>query len=135
MIMLYVNYCTYCFNKETDRNEQNRMKYGLDGSKVGILKTSDRDLDYDERRVKYENYDHILCERCSKKIYYYCYDCYDKEIKELKELQSDLQIYEEFYFKLYNEETKELKELEKIESILQYHENVYSKVKQFPDQI
>src|SRR5436190_1231212 len=70
--------CAYCYHKEIDMNERNRMKYGL---KFEIFKTSDYDLGKDERKVKYKDYDHVLCEGCNQKIgwRYYCTDCYDKE--------------------------------------------------------
>src|SRR3954453_910185 len=59
--------CEDCYDKETDKNERNRMTYG---SKVGIriFETSDYDLNKDERKEKYKGYDHILCEKCNQKI-------------------------------------------------------------------
>ncbi|CAB5372850.1 unnamed protein product [Rhizophagus irregularis] len=93
-------------------NENNVFKT----SKVGI---PDYDLDEDDRRVKYKNFDYILCEKCDRKYYYnYCYECFDKEIRELKDCEN-------FYFKLYNKETKELKELKELQSILIDYKNVY----------
>jgi hypothetical protein len=98
--------------------------------KVGI---SDLDLSEDDRRVKYKDYDYILCEKCGEKYYYnYCYDCYNKEIKELEELESKLQQklqdYDKFYYKVYNKETKELRELKELQSILKDYENIYYKL-------
>src|SRR5581483_5523522 len=43
----------------------------------------DYDLDYDERKEIFQNYDLILCEKCNLKIDkfpYYCKSCYEKEI-------------------------------------------------------
>jgi hypothetical protein len=71
--------CTYCYFKEIDRNERNRMKYGLN---FEIFKTSDYDLGKDERKAKYKDFDHVLCEECNQKIdrwCYYCTNCYYKE--------------------------------------------------------
>jgi hypothetical protein len=81
--------------------------------KVGI---SDYDLDGDNIRVKYKNFNYILCEKCNKKYHYNYYDeCFDKEIRELKELFSKLQDYENFYFKVYiqkrNERIKRIKRI------------------------
>src|SRR4051794_38740031 len=72
-------YCQDCFyNNETDKNERNRMKYGL---KIEIFKTSDYDLGKSERRAKYKNYNHILCENCNQEIHqnYYCTNCLSEE--------------------------------------------------------
>ncbi|CAB4406243.1 unnamed protein product [Rhizophagus irregularis] len=55
------------------------IKYGP--SKVKIFRTSDYDLNKDERKEKYENY-YILCEKCIQEINkrdYNCKDCYNKE--------------------------------------------------------
>src|SRR5436190_5649424 len=71
--------CAYCYHKETDKNERNRMKYGL---KFEIFKTSDYDLGKDERKAKYKDYDHVLCESCNQKLdrwCYYCTNCYYKK--------------------------------------------------------
>ncbi|UZO19324.1 uncharacterized protein OCT59_010621 [Rhizophagus irregularis] len=92
-------------------------------SKIGI---SDYDLDEDDRRVKYKNFDYILCEKCDRKYHYnYCYECFDKEMRELS---SKLQDYENFYFKVYKKETKELRELKELQSILIDYKNVYFKL-------
>src|SRR5688572_18218636 len=56
-----IYYCTNCYNKETDWNKRNRIRYG---SNFGIFKTSDYDLNRDGRKAKYKDYDHILCEKC-----------------------------------------------------------------------
>ena len=39
----------------------------------------DYDLDRDERKEIFQNYDLILCEKCNNKIdiYHYCENCYD----------------------------------------------------------
>ncbi|CAB5353591.1 unnamed protein product [Rhizophagus irregularis] len=97
-------------------NENNVFK----ASKIGI---SDYDLNEDDRRVKYKNFDYILCEKCDRKYHYnYCYECFDKEMRELS---SKLQDYENFYFKVYKKETKELRELKELQSILIDYKNVY----------
>src|SRR5688572_25852714 len=48
-----------------------------------VFKISDYDLDKDERRAKFKDYDLILCEKCNQKFdshyYLYCEDCYSKE--------------------------------------------------------
>ncbi|CAG8668939.1 18152_t:CDS:2, partial [Rhizophagus irregularis] len=86
------------------------------------IEISDYDLDEDDRRVKYKNFDYILCEKCDRKYHYnYCYECFDKEIRELKDCEN-------FYFKVYNKETKELRELKELQSILIDYKNVYFKL-------
>ncbi|CAB4406229.1 unnamed protein product [Rhizophagus irregularis] len=103
-------------------NEKNVFKT----SKIGI---SDYDLDEEDRREKYKNFDYILCEKCDRKYHYnYCYECFDEKIKELKELSPKLQDYENFYFKVYKKETKELRELKELQSILIDYKNVYFKL-------
>ncbi|GBB90466.1 hypothetical protein RclHR1_17430002 [Rhizophagus clarus] len=94
---------------------------------------SDYDLDEEDRRVKYKDFDYILCEKCDKKYHYnYCYNCYIKEINELIKLKSilqpKLQDYENFCSKICNKETKELRELKELQSILKYYKNVYFKL-------
>ncbi|POG75004.1 hypothetical protein GLOIN_2v1770605 [Rhizophagus irregularis DAOM 181602=DAOM 197198] len=85
--------CYNCYNKETDRNEQNRMNFGICKfcfksnnsyicSACKIFETSDYDLNYVGKKAKYEDYDYIFCEKCNKEIdkqNYYCTDCYSKE--------------------------------------------------------
>ncbi|GBC53733.2 kinase-like domain-containing protein [Rhizophagus irregularis DAOM 181602=DAOM 197198] len=83
--------CYNCYNKETDCNEQNRMNYETDcnkkgqmkyGSNFGIFNTLDYNLNLEERKVKYKDYDGILCEECNQEInkqYLYCFHCYSKE--------------------------------------------------------
>src|SRR5436190_1185184 len=46
------------------------------------FKTSDYDLNQEQRWKKYKNYDHILCEKCNEEIdkqSFYCEGCYNKE--------------------------------------------------------
>jgi hypothetical protein len=85
--------CYNCYNKESDCNEQNRMNYGIckfcfksnssDGCcKIKIFNTLDYFLNFKERKAKYNDYDGILCEKCSKEInmeYCYCKTCYNEE--------------------------------------------------------
>ncbi|CAG8510133.1 14581_t:CDS:2 [Rhizophagus irregularis] len=100
-------------------NENNVFKT----SKIGI---SDYDLDEEDRREKYKNFDYILCEKCNRKYHYnYCYECFDEKIRELKELSPKLQDYENFYLKVYKKETKELRELKELQSILIDYKNIY----------
>src|SRR5436189_283174 len=73
-------FCTNCYSKETDIYERYRMQYGP--SKLGVFKTSDYDVDLYQRRIKYEDYDQILCEKCNQEIDewdYFCINCYSKE--------------------------------------------------------
>jgi Zn finger protein HypA/HybF involved in hydrogenase expression len=83
--------CDACYNKETDLNEQNRMKFGICDicfksiNSLGCcknFKTSDYDLNLDERIIKYKHYNHISCEKCNheiNKLEYYCMYCYNRE--------------------------------------------------------
>jgi hypothetical protein len=51
-------------------------------SKVGIFKLLDYDLNLNERQVKFEKYDYVLCEDCNQEIEIFkfiCFNCYDKE--------------------------------------------------------
>ncbi|UZO15483.1 uncharacterized protein OCT59_006903 [Rhizophagus irregularis] len=52
----------------------------------GIFKSSDYDLDIDERKLKYKDYNIILCEKCNEKFYgyWYCRKCCINEIEEEK---------------------------------------------------
>ncbi|CAB4408031.1 unnamed protein product [Rhizophagus irregularis] len=126
---MIINRCKVCFIGNNDNccsfyefkqfledfskwiNENNFIE-----SKIGI---SDYDLDEDDRRIKYKNFDYILCEKCDRKYHYnYCYECFDKEIRELKDCKK-------FYFKVYRKETKELRELKELQSILIDYKNVF----------
>ncbi|RIA91269.1 hypothetical protein C1645_768058 [Glomus cerebriforme] len=106
----YNYYCKGCYNKETDTNKKNYMKYGSNFKifktsdyylnfgerkakyemkyrlKFGIFKTSDYDLDFEERKAKYRGYNCILCENCNQEIdniyCCYCKYCYNKETSE-----------------------------------------------------
>src|SRR5436305_252917 len=66
-------YCTDCYDKEADRNERNHMKYGYGKSMVGIFIMQDYDLNLEERKQKYKDYEHILCEQCNLEIYKWHY--------------------------------------------------------------
>src|ERR1700753_2610320 len=47
----------------------------------------DYDLDVNERKETFQNYDLILCEKCNRKIdnhIYYCKDCYEKETVDVE---------------------------------------------------
>src|ERR1043166_8908278 len=49
---------------------------------VGVFKLLDYDLDVNERRVKFIEFDYVLCENCNQEIdmrLYRCNDCYHKE--------------------------------------------------------
>ncbi|EXX65021.1 uncharacterized protein OCT59_011229 [Rhizophagus irregularis] len=59
----------------------------LDNKDQGkIFLSSDYDLDIDERKVKYKNFNIVLCEICKNKINHnwYCRNCYDNENNEEK---------------------------------------------------
>src|SRR4051812_1506469 len=85
--------CKGCYYEETDSNEQNRMNYGICTvcfktniafnccSSRKFFDTSDYDLNYDGRKAKYEDYDHVLCEKCNQEIdnQYYCTYCFNTE--------------------------------------------------------
>ncbi|UZO12674.1 uncharacterized protein OCT59_004198 [Rhizophagus irregularis] len=134
---MIINKCKVCFIGNNDNccsfyefkqylenfskwiNENNVFKT----SKVGI---SDYDLDEDDRRVKYKNFDYILCKKCDRKYHYnYCYECFDEKIREFS---PKLQDYENFYFKVYKKETNELRELKELQSILIDYKNIYFKL-------
>ncbi|GBB89472.1 hypothetical protein RclHR1_16170004 [Rhizophagus clarus] len=61
------------------------MKYKSYDNKI-IFESSDYDLDKDERRVKYEKYDIIICGKCNEKFYrdWHCRKCYKNETDEEK---------------------------------------------------
>src|SRR4051812_18247090 len=45
-----------------------------------VFKVSDYDLDLDERKAKFKDYDLYLCEKCNQEFNnLYCKDCYEKE--------------------------------------------------------
>ncbi|CAG8710124.1 8312_t:CDS:2 [Rhizophagus irregularis] len=78
--------CEDCYNKETDINKKGLMKFGPN---FGIFKTSDYNLDLEERRVKYMDFNGILCEKCNGEVdkqVNYCTYCYDKEADINKKL-------------------------------------------------
>ncbi|GBC04148.1 hypothetical protein RclHR1_05540001 [Rhizophagus clarus] len=80
----YNCYCTYCYDKETDINKRNHMKYGLN---FGVFKGSDYYLSFEERKLKYMNFNVILCEKCHQEIdkqVYYCTFCYNEETLSTK---------------------------------------------------
>src|SRR6266498_2476138 len=54
---------------------------------VGIFKISDYDLDWDERKEKFKDYDHVLCEKCKEELndHYYCDNCYEMASDHEKE--------------------------------------------------
>src|SRR5436853_7177892 len=61
--------------EENDQHNNNRNK------RQGII-VLDYDLDIDERKEIFQNYDLILCEKCNRKINDYndyCKDCYFKQ--------------------------------------------------------
>src|SRR5436309_313828 len=72
-------YCINCYSKETDIYERNRMIYG---PQFEIFKMSDYDLNFEGRKEKYKDCNHVLCEKCNQEIYqnYYCINCLSKEI-------------------------------------------------------
>ena len=61
--------------EENDQHNNNE-------NKKQITIVLDYDLDMDERKDIFQNYDLILCEKCNHKIdgyHYYCESCYEKE--------------------------------------------------------
>src|SRR5439155_233790 len=102
-------YCKYCYNKENNEEERRRILYGKckkcfkactdhnwcstcgsqrfdDFKNQIVFKLTDYDLNVNERKVKYKDYDIILCEECSKIFYYnsYCKHCYNKQNNEVE---------------------------------------------------
>ncbi|GBB94221.1 hypothetical protein RclHR1_23120001, partial [Rhizophagus clarus] len=75
-------YCKDCYDKENDINKKNYMKYG---SNFKIFSTLDYNLNLEERKIKYKDYN-IFCEKCNNKIYkyYYCKNCYSEETDTIK---------------------------------------------------
>ncbi|PKY41454.1 hypothetical protein RhiirA4_455033, partial [Rhizophagus irregularis] len=72
-------YCAYCYNEETDIIKKGHMKFGLN---FEIFNTFDYNLNLEERRTKYMNFDDILCEKCNNKMdkrNFYCAPCYNIE--------------------------------------------------------
>ncbi|CAB4433383.1 unnamed protein product [Rhizophagus irregularis] len=63
-----------------DDNNDNIKKF------EGIFKSLDYDLDKDERKLKYKDYNIILCEKCNEKFNrdWYCRKCYINETEEEK---------------------------------------------------
>ncbi|CAB4400272.1 unnamed protein product [Rhizophagus irregularis] len=71
------------------RNSINNHSYNNDDKikKIeGIFKSSDYDLDKDERKLKYKDYNIILCEKCNEKFNrdWHCRKCYINETEEGK---------------------------------------------------
>ncbi|CAB4489355.1 unnamed protein product [Rhizophagus irregularis] len=71
------------------RNSINNNSYNNDDKikKIeGIFKSSDYDLDKDERKLKYKDYNIILCEKCNEKFNrdWHCRKCYINETEEGK---------------------------------------------------
>ncbi|RGB31808.1 kinase-like domain-containing protein [Rhizophagus diaphanus] len=74
------------------RNSINNNSYNNDDKikkikKIeGIFKSSDYDLDKDERKLKYNDYNIILCEKCNEKFNrdWHCRKCYINETEEGK---------------------------------------------------
>ncbi|EXX65018.1 uncharacterized protein OCT59_011225 [Rhizophagus irregularis] len=61
------------------------IRYKANNNKI-IFETSDYDLDKDERRVKYEKYGIIICEKCKEKFNrdWHCRKCFNNETDEEK---------------------------------------------------
>ena len=57
-------YCEDCYNEETEVKERNRMKYGIYGI-IKVFKSSDYDLNNDEREAKYLK---IMIMSCAKNV-------------------------------------------------------------------
>jgi hypothetical protein len=98
-------YCTNCYNTETDIIIKSHMKYG---SNFVIFNTSDYNLNLEERKAKYKDFDGILCEKCNEEIYkrkYYCTNCYNAEtdiiIKGQMKCESNYEIFNTSDYNLY----------------------------------
>src|SRR5688572_15372871 len=69
--------------KETIISKRNIINYNQHNNKkksIIVFKSSDYDLDNDERKIKYKDYDLDLCEKCNHKINRdYCKKCYIEE--------------------------------------------------------
>ena len=66
--------------EENDQHNNNE-------NKKQITIVLDYDLDMDERKDIFQNYDLILCEKCNRKINknnYCCFDCYHKETNDVE---------------------------------------------------
>ncbi|GBB89025.1 hypothetical protein RclHR1_15680002 [Rhizophagus clarus] len=70
----------------SERNSADKNSHASDEKIKGIFKISDYDLEEDERKLKYKNYNIILCEKCNEKFnrYWYCRKCYNNETEEEK---------------------------------------------------
>src|SRR2546425_470887 len=72
------------FNNNLSEKHQPELvnKNGIKEPKVGIFKTSDYDLNWNQIRAKYKDYAYVFCEKCNQGIdkwYFYCEGCYDKK--------------------------------------------------------
>src|SRR5205085_264457 len=75
--------CKGCFQLCTGLNWYSSCGFqGNDNiEKQIVFKTTDYDLNRDERKVKFKNYDLIFCEECQQKFdrdLFYCKHCYYK---------------------------------------------------------
>jgi hypothetical protein len=73
----------------SERNSIDNNSYNNDYNikKIeGIFKLSDYDLDKDERKLKYKDYNTIICEKCNEKFNrdWHCRKCYINETEEEK---------------------------------------------------
>ncbi|PKK80456.1 hypothetical protein RhiirC2_724466, partial [Rhizophagus irregularis] len=68
--------------KNIEEIDQLINKYDAFESKFGVFKILDYDLNLDERKLKFNRYDHVICEVCNEEIdkfNFICYNCYNKE--------------------------------------------------------
>ncbi|UZO12655.1 uncharacterized protein OCT59_004180 [Rhizophagus irregularis] len=122
--------CLYSLNQLL-KEFKNFNESKVNGNAI-TMTISDYDLNEDDRRAKYKDYNHILCEKCNKMFTYnYCHDCVAEKKQKLKKLQTELQIYENFYNKLYDRITNKLKISEELQLIIRNNEYIYSKIKRF----
>ena len=78
---------------DNDLCEENYQHNDI-GDKKQSTKVLDYDLELDERDELFRDYDHILCEKCNRKIdkdlyYYYCKDCHKKETNDIERLRME----------------------------------------------
>src|SRR3954469_8054486 len=76
-------------SKEAIKSKRNIINFSQRNNKKKIIivfKSSDYNLDKDERKVKYKDYDLVLCEKCNQKINrdWHCKKCYIEENDEGK---------------------------------------------------
>src|SRR5207248_1135134 len=75
--------CKECFQPYVKRNWYSSCGFQNNENieKQTVFKTTDYDLNWDERKIKYKDYDLIFCGKCKRKFghnLFYCKHCYYK---------------------------------------------------------